>query len=70
MGRIKTLMLAVVVGMLAATVPCGVTLAQTERNQKAGEIPHDVLAALQNDLKDDLEEINSAESATNPWRSA
>ena len=59
MGRIKTLMLAVVVGMLAATVPCGVTLAQTEPNQKAGEIPHDLLAALQNDLKDDLEETKS-----------
>ena len=59
MGRIKTLMLAVVVGMLAATVPYGVTLAQTERNQKAGQIPHDLLAALQNDLKDDLEETKS-----------
>ena len=45
--------------MLAATVPCGVTLAQTEPNQKAGEIPPELLAALQNDLKDDLEETKS-----------
>jgi hypothetical protein len=57
--EVLEIILAVVVVMLATTVPCGVTLAQTEPNQKAGEIPPDLLAAIQNDLKDDLEETKS-----------
>jgi len=55
MWRTRTLSLAVVITMLAATA----VLAQTERNQKPADIPPGLLAALQNDLKDDLEETNS-----------
>jgi len=55
MWRTRTLSLAVVITMLAATA----VLAQTERKQKPADIPPGLLAALQNDLKDDLEETNS-----------
>lgn len=58
MGRIKTLMLAVV-GMLVVTVPSGETFGQTKPTQKAGDIPSDLLAVIQIDLRDDLEDTKS-----------
>jgi hypothetical protein len=59
MGRIRTLMLAVVVGMLTVTVPSGVTFAQTKPNQIVGDISSNLLAMIKIDLGDDLEETKS-----------
>jgi len=55
MGATKTLLPAVIITMLAGRM----TLAQSDRNQKAAEIPADLLATLQSDLKDDLAETKS-----------
>jgi hypothetical protein len=51
--------LAVVVAVITVTWPFGATLGQTQRHQQAADIPPGLLAALQNDLKNDLEETKS-----------
>jgi hypothetical protein len=51
--------LAVVVAVITVTWPFGATLGQTRRHQQAADIPPGLLAALQNDLKNDLEETKS-----------
>jgi hypothetical protein len=51
--------LAVVVAVITVTWPFGATLGQTQRHQQAADFPTGLLAALQNDLKNDLEETKS-----------
>ena len=55
MGSMKTLLLVVFITTLAGSV----TLAATERKQKKADIPSDLLATLQSDLKEDLAETKS-----------
>ena len=55
----RTLVLTAVFTMIAA-VPFGPMFGQTEPNQRAAEIPSDLLATLQNDLKED--ELDEAKS--------
>jgi hypothetical protein len=55
MGSMKTLLLMVFITTLAGSV----TLAATERKQKKADIPSDLLATLQSDLKEDLAETKS-----------
>jgi hypothetical protein len=57
--EIETLMLTVMVAIFAAAVPCCVSFGQPEPNQRFADIPADLLAILQKDLKDDLEETKS-----------
>jgi hypothetical protein len=59
MGGVKTVILTVIVAMLAATVPSDARFGQTEPNQRFGGIPPDLLAVIQIDLRDDLEETKS-----------
>jgi hypothetical protein len=60
MHETQTLILTVLVTMLVATVPFDLTFGQTKANQKAAEIPSDLLVLLQNNLKaDELEETKS-----------
>jgi len=46
--------LTLVVGMVAAAMPFGVVMGQSKPDQKPGVIPPGLVAALQNDLKDEL----------------
>jgi hypothetical protein len=55
MGSMKTLLIVVFITTLAGSV----TLAATERKQRIADIPFDLLATLQSDLKEDLAETKS-----------
>jgi hypothetical protein len=59
-GWMKIPTLAAAVTMIAVTVPLDVTFGQTTPKQEAAKIPSDLLALLQNNLKEDeLEETKS-----------
>ena len=53
MRRTQTLLSAIVVAIIAATASFSVTFGQTKQVQAADEVPPDLLATLQKDLKTD-----------------
>jgi hypothetical protein len=53
MLSVKISILTIVITMIAAAVPFGVTFGQTEPDQTSDEVPSDLLATLQKDLKED-----------------